>query len=153
MLICEGCKKDFSGLHFTNYEHHIQYSTSCRLKRAIQNLKRRREKGVPDPQGPPVEVRPIVVDDDPIEFPPNDDDPPPDDDEDESDDAVDNKEWDSVEQFVSWVKRAKLSQSQTDEMLSLFRDQRMDMSEALDVIQSHRDVDKYLISVIVGEVS
>ena len=60
--------------------------------------------------------------------------------------------WDSTERFVAWVKRAGLSQSQTDDMINLFRDQRMSVREALQNIQSHRDVDRYLMSVIVGEV-
>lgn len=151
VLVCEGCNKSFAGLHPTNYDHHIQYSASCRLKRAIQNIKRKREKGLPDPQPPPIELRPLV-EDDPIDFVPNDDDPDPEQPVNEPTEAVDRREWDSTEQFVSWVKRAKLSQSQTDEMLNLFRDQRMDMREALENIQSHRDVDRYLMSVIVGEV-
>ena len=154
VLVCEGCNKSFAGLHPTNYDHHLRYSASCRLKRAIQNLKRRREEGLPDPQGPPVEVRPLIIDEaDPLDFEPIDDDPPPNDEPVNAPaEAEDRREWDSTEQFVSWVKRAKLSQSQTDEMLNLLRDQRMDMREALENIKSHRDVDRYLMSVIVGEV-
>ncbi|GAQ92528.1 hypothetical protein KFL_010410010, partial [Klebsormidium nitens] len=117
-----------------------------------------REAGLPDPQAPPVERRPLVFDeadqDDPVDFAPTDhNNPPPNDQgaDEPTEPVVENKEWESTEQFVSWIKRAKLSQSQTDEMLNLFRDQRMDMREALEIVQSHRDVDKYLMQQIVGE--
>lgn len=156
-LVCDGCNKEFG--HSTNYDHHIEYSTSCRLKRAIKRCKRGREAGAPHPQGPPIELRPFVVDleeaiqDDPLDFAPPEDNPPPGDQpEDDPTNAVGNRHWDSTEQIVSWIKRAKLSQSQTDEMLNLFRDQRMDMREALETVRSHRDVDRYLMSQIVGEV-
>lgn len=170
---CEICKKSF--LHTSNLNFHLQLASGCRIKRAVLGIKRRREQGLPDPEGPVVERRPIAAEvpafvRDPIDFAPLDDDYDPSDDDDqapaspprpnvdsESDDEpaqpVKEKPWDSTEQFVAWIKRAKLSQSQTDEAIRLFRDERMSLREALETIRSHRDVDRYLMQQVIGEVS
>ena len=154
---CDICKKVFS--HETNLEVHLEYSNHCRLQRALRSLKRRREEGLPPPQSPHVERRPLsaTVDyDEPIDFVAVDDNVEVNQQQNstvpEGEQLLKDRVWDSTEQFVAWVKRAGLSQSQTDDMINLFRDQRMSVREALQNIQSHRDVDRYLMSVIVGEV-
>lgn len=71
---------------------------------------------------------------------------------DEEEPVSEDKVWDSTEQFVAWIKRSGLSQKQTDDTINLFRDTRMSVREALQTIESHRDVDRYLMGQIVGEV-
>lgn len=152
-ICCDICTKTFSLQ--TNFEVHLQHNNHCRLQRAIKNLKRRREEGLPPPPPPRVEARPISTDidyHDTIDFVAIDDDVQVNQQNDSEEELPEERVWDSTEQFVAWIKRAGLTQSQTDDMINLLRDQRMSVREALQNIQSHRDVDRYLMSVIVGEV-
>lgn len=158
LIGCEFCTQTFA--HQSNLDLHLQTNTGCRLKRAVIGLKRRREQGLPDPQPIHVERRPLNdtgldLDDDAIAL--EDDEPevnqqPNFTSDDEEEPVLEDKVWDSTEQFVAWIKRAGLSQRQTDDMINLFRDTRMSVREALQTIESHRDVDRYLMGQIVGEV-
>lgn len=55
--------------------------------------------------------------------------------------------------MAAFVKRNKLSGTQTDELLKLWADDRLRLREVVSTFQSHRDVDRYLLASIVGEVS
>lgn len=157
VIRCDSCKKTFQ--HETNLQLHLEKSAPCRLQRAIIGLKRRRAEGRPDPPPPQVEQRPLsefTVDDDPIDFVAIDDNDPVNQQPTSTDNAREapakEKVWDSTEQLVAWIKRVGLSQSQTDDFINLFRDKRMSLEEAFETIQSHRDIDRYLMGVIIGEV-
>lgn len=159
LIGCEFCTQTFA--HQSNLDLHLQTNTGCRLKRAIIGLKRRREQGLPDPQPIHVECRPLDAtaldfDDDAIALednePPEVNQQPNFTSNDEEETVSEDKVWDSTEQFVAWIKRSGLSQKQTDDTINLFRDTRMSVREALQTIESHRDVDRYLMGQIVGEV-
>lgn len=154
---CDCCNKTFQ--HETNLQFHLEKSAPCRLQRAIRGLKRRRAEGRPDPPPPQVERRPLsefAVHDDPIDFVTIDDNDPVNQQPTSTDNAreapPEDKVWDSTEQLVAWVKRVGLSQSQTDDFINLFKDTRMSLKEAFKTIKSHRDIDRYLMGVIIGEV-
>jgi hypothetical protein len=46
-----------------------------------------------------------------------------------------------------------LSNKQTDEMLKLWKDDRLRIRKVLETFKSHQDVDRYLMLQLVGEVS
>jgi hypothetical protein len=61
--------------------------------------------------------------------------------------------FDSCEQVAAFIKRNRLSNKQTDEMLNLWKDDRLRIREVLETFKAHRDVDRYLMLQLVGEVS
>jgi hypothetical protein len=85
-------------------------------------------------------------------------DDPPEESEDDNGPQVPNETaarkriFDSCEQVAAFIKRNCLSNKQTDEMLNLWKDDRLKIREVLETFKSHREVDRYLMSQLVGEV-
>jgi hypothetical protein len=113
----------------------------------------------PLPQGPVVEDAPLTDFDEPPDFHILEDNDPSQGPEDDDGLRVPNETaarkriFYSCEQVAAFIKRNRLSNKQTDELLNLWRDDRLRMRKVLDTFKSHRDVDMYLMSQLVGEVS
>lgn len=147
-----------------NSEHALQVhrarSAACRVIRAKKLAEERRNQGRDPPPPPFLEERPLSVDDfpdDPLDnFPDVIEDPvtlradpqAPD-----NEANAKKRIFDSCEQVAAFVKRNKLSGAQTDELLKLWADDRLRLREVVSTFQSHRDVDRYLLASIVGDVS
>jgi hypothetical protein len=113
----------------------------------------------PLPQGPVVEDAPLGHFDEPPDFEILEDDDPPEGSEDDNGPQVPNETAarkriiDYCEQVAAFVNRNRLSNKQTDEMLNLWKDDRLRIKEVLETFKLHQDVDRYLILQLVGEVS
>ena len=147
-------------------ELHRERSAACRVIRAKNLAKERKRQRLSPPTPPVVEDRPLphdgFVDDDPLDnFDVLEDAEPPDspvtlraDPQAPGDEAnARQRIFDSCEQVAAFIKRNKLSGTQTDELLKLWADDRLRLREVVSTFQSHRDVDRYLLASIVGEVS
>lgn len=146
-------------------ELHRERSAACRIIRAKDLLKERKRQRLSSPDPPEVEDRPLpdlhAVDNDPLDnFHVLEDAEPPEpvtlraNPQAPGDEAnARQRIFDSCEQVAAFIKRNKLSGTQTDELLKLWADDRLRLREVFSTFQSHRDVDRYLLASIVGEVS
>jgi Zn ribbon nucleic-acid-binding protein len=156
MSKCVDCGEKFS--NDTNLKWHKEKSAACRLKRATNRILEHIRANQPLPQGPVVEDAPLGEFDEPSEFEILEDNDPPEESEDDNGRQIPNETaarkriFDSCKQVAAFIKRNRLSNQQTDEMLNLWKDDRLRIREVLETFNSHRDVDKYLMSQLVGEV-
>ncbi len=147
-------------------EVHRARSAACRVIRAKKLVEERRNQGRDPPPPPILEDLPLPDDhfpDDPLDnfdHVIEDAEPPQEpvtlqaDPQAPGNDANAKKRiFDSCEQVAAFIKRNKLSGTQTDELLKLWADDRLRLREVVSTFQSHRDVDRYLLASIVGEVS
>jgi DNA-directed RNA polymerase subunit RPC12/RpoP len=154
---CSDCGEKFAKA--ISLEWHKDKSAACRLIRARNRILQQIRANQPLPQGPVVEDAPLADFDEPPDFQILEDYDPSEEPEDDDGPRVPNETaarkriFDSCEQVAAFIKRNRLSNKQTDELLNLWRDDRLRMREVLDTFKSHRDVDRYLMSQLVGEVS
>lgn len=158
---CEDCA--WTCKSSKDLELHKKRSAACRVIWA-KNLAKERKRQKLLPSTPPVvEDRPLphddgFLDDDPLDnFHVLEDAEPPEpvtlqaDPQPPGDEAnARQRIFDSCEQVAAFIKRNKLSGTQTDELLKLWADDRLRLREVVSTFQSHRDVDKYLLASIVG---
>jgi hypothetical protein len=157
MSKCADCDEKFS--NDTSLEWHKEKSAACRLKRATNRILEQIRANQPLSQGPVVEDAPLGDFNEPPDFEILEDNDPPEESEDDNGPQVPNETaarkpiFDSCEQVAAFIKRNRLSNKQTDEMLNLWKDDRLRIKEVLEIFKSHRDVDRYLMSQLVKEVS
>jgi hypothetical protein len=156
---CSDCGETFNCNLAISLEWHKDKSAACRLIRARNRILQQIRANQPLPQGPVVEDAPLADFDEPPDFQILEDNDPSEEPEDDDGPWVPNETaarkqiLDSCEQVAAFIKRNRLSNKQTDELLNLWRDDRLRMREVLDTFKSHRDVDRYLMSQLVGELS
>src|SRR6476620_1434311 len=154
---CSDCGEKF--VNDGSLEWHKDKSAACRLTRAKNRILQQIRANQPLPQGPVVENAPLGDFDEPLDFQILEDNDPSEEPEDDNGPQIPDETnarkriFDSCEQVAAFIKRNRLSHKQTDEMINLWKDDRLKIREVLDTFKSHRDVDRYLMSQLVGEVS
>jgi hypothetical protein len=157
MSKCAYCGEKFS--NETSLEWHKKKSAACRLKRATNRILEQIRANQPFSQGPFVEDAPLGDFDEPPDFEILGNNDPREESKDYNGPQVPNETaarkqiFDSCEQVAAFIKRNRLSNKQINEMLNRWKDDRLRIREVLETFKSHRDVDRYLISQLVREVS
>jgi hypothetical protein len=146
MSKCADCGEKFS--NDTSPEWHKEKLAACRLKRATNGILEQIRANQPLPQGPVVEDAPLGDFDEPSNFEILEDNDPLEESEDDNDRQVPNETAarkriiDSCEQVLAFIKRNCLSNKHTNEMLNLWKDDRLRNRELLETFKLHQDVDR-----------